>query len=72
MINENMSYNDVARLNVLQQIENIKTYPVVRKKLEEGSIRIHAWFFEFEEGTVSEWNANNSRFDSLIEQQVTA
>jgi carbonic anhydrase len=38
--------------NVLTQIENIRTYPVVRSKLYQGKMHIYAWVYLIETGEV--------------------
>lgn len=38
--------------NVLTQIENLRTYPVVRSKLYHNQLRIYAWIYNIENGEV--------------------
>lgn len=38
--------------NVLTQVENLKTYPIVRSKLYQGKLRIYAWIYLIETGEV--------------------
>lgn len=38
--------------NVLTQIENLRTYPVVRSKLYRNELNIYAWIFQIETGEV--------------------
>jgi carbonic anhydrase len=38
--------------NVLTQIENLKTYPVVRSKMYQGKLQIYAWVYYIETGEV--------------------
>lgn len=38
--------------NVLTQIENLKTYPVVHSKLFQGKLSIYAWIYHIETGEV--------------------
>ncbi len=38
--------------NVLTQIENLKTYPVVHSKLYQGKLSIYAWVYHIETGEV--------------------
>lgn len=50
--------NRLSQLNTLAQIEHLKTYPPVAKRLKSGELRLHAWWFDlasadvyaFEEG----------------------
>ncbi|MDZ8237888.1 MAG: carbonic anhydrase [Nostoc sp. ChiQUE01a] len=38
--------------NVLTQIENLRTYPVIRSKLHQGQLTIYAWIYQIETGEV--------------------
>jgi carbonic anhydrase len=38
--------------NVLTQIENLRTYPVVRSKLYQDKLSLHAWIYQIETGEV--------------------
>jgi len=42
--------------NVLTQIENLRTYPVVRAKLGQGRLHLHAWVYHIESGEVLEYD----------------
>ncbi|GAB1538312.1 hypothetical protein NUACC21_09700 [Scytonema sp. NUACC21] len=36
--------------NILTQIQNLETYPVIRSKLHGGQLYLHAWVYEIETG----------------------
>jgi len=38
--------NQLSQVNVLQQIEHLKTYPIIRDRLDKEKIRIHGWWFD--------------------------
>ena len=38
--------------NVLVQIDNLKTYPVVRSRLHQGKLKIYGWIYNIENGEV--------------------
>ncbi|WP_017316730.1 carbonic anhydrase [Mastigocladopsis repens] len=38
--------------NVLTQIENLRTYPVIHSKLYQGQLKIYAWIYHIETGEV--------------------
>jgi carbonic anhydrase len=38
--------------NVLTQIGNLRTYPVIHSRLHRGDLSIHAWLYNIEEGEV--------------------
>lgn len=48
--------------NVLTQIENLRTYPVVRSKLYQGNLSIHAWIYNIEVGEVLAYDAELHAF----------
>lgn len=53
--------------NVLTQIEHLKTYPFVAKRLEAGDLRIHAWVYKFEEGKVFGHDESSGQFIPYLE-----
>lgn len=60
---EGVSVDDVAKQNILNQLANLKTYPVIQRKLENQTLHLHAWYFDFEQNLVYEWNG--SEFKAL-------
>ncbi|MBO3459387.1 carbonic anhydrase [Aetokthonos hydrillicola CCALA 1050] len=48
--------------NILVQIQNLETYPIVHSKLHAGQLYLHAWIYEIETGTVHAYNATKSSF----------
>jgi carbonic anhydrase len=52
--------------NVLAQVANLKQYPIVKTKLANSSINIHAWFFNVDQGLVYEWDEDESEFKSIV------
>lgn len=62
--------NQLAQLNVLQQLRHLKTYPVVQEKLESGAVQIHAWYLEIENARVDIFHPGRNRFVLLDEVSV--
>jgi len=48
--------------NVLTQIENLKTYPVVRSKLYQGKLQIYGWIYHLETGEVMAYDPQNHAY----------
>ncbi|MGF1539533.1 MAG: carbonic anhydrase [Pleurocapsa sp.] len=48
--------------NVLIQIENLKTYPMVRAKMHQGKLRIYGWIYEIETGEVLVYDAKTHTY----------
>lgn len=55
--------------NVLTQIENLETYPVIRSKLHSGQLNLHAWIYEIETGMVFAYHAAQRKF-TLMEKRA--
>lgn len=52
--------------NVLMQLENLKTHPVVATRLSRGEIRLHAWVYKFETGQVFKYDTKEGQFIPLV------
>lgn len=55
--------------NVLLQMEHLKTHPAVAKRLAEGTLTIHGWYYEIDTGEVHIYNPQKKSFVSF-EQTV--
>jgi carbonic anhydrase len=58
--------NKMIYMNIINQINNLKLYPIVQKKLEENILNIHGWFFDFDKSVIYEWNQKKNEFKSII------
>ena len=60
--------------NVLIQIENLKTYPMVRARIHQGKLRIYGWIYEIETGEVLAYDAQTHTYlppqSQLIDEEV--
>jgi carbonic anhydrase len=50
--------DDATRATVVRQLENLKSYEVVRSKMETGDLRVAAWFYDVEKAEMLEWNGD--------------
>ncbi len=69
LIKENYSTQEGEQLlditiaeNVLTQIENLRTYPVIHSRLHAGSLHLHAWVYHIETGEVLEYDPTSHAF----------
>ncbi len=51
-----------AEENVLVQLENIRTYPVVSAALRRGDVKLHGWVYKIETGEVFEYIPEQGQF----------
>ncbi len=54
-----------AEENVLVQMENLRTYPVVRKAAREGRLHVHAWYFEIATGNVYRYSPEKGEYEPI-------
>jgi carbonic anhydrase len=55
------------KLSVINQIDNILTYPSVKKRFEENNLHIHGWYYDIETGKIEYYNAETYDFSPLKE-----
>jgi carbonic anhydrase len=53
--------------NVLVQIENLRTYPAIAARLGRGKLRLHAWVYKMETGTVFAYDPAQGQYVSLLD-----
>ena len=58
------------KLSVVHQIENLLTYPLVKKGVDEGRIHIHGWMYDMETGGIEYYDPDSCTFVSLEELEV--
>jgi carbonic anhydrase len=49
--------------NILTQIDNLETYPIVRSRLQAGKLHIYGWLYEIETGEVKSYNPATEQFE---------
>jgi carbonic anhydrase len=50
------------KLNIVKQLENLLTYPGVKKRVEEGKIRLHGWYYVIEKGEIYYYSPCENKF----------
>jgi carbonic anhydrase len=67
--NLQLGHNDrhqaIVERNVVQQLQNIKTYPFVLKALEADQIELHGWVYYLREQLMGYYDPTTNRFDML-------
>ena len=58
--------NRLSQLNVLQQLDHLRTYPSVDRRLTEGTLRLHGWWFDLTQVEVLAYREDADRFLSVV------
>jgi carbonic anhydrase len=53
------------KLSIVNQIENLLTYPKVKEKVENGDLHIHGWYYYIENGKIEYFDTENYEFKPL-------
>jgi carbonic anhydrase len=51
--------------NVIAQLENLRTHPMVAARLEQGDLQLHGWVYHLGEGVVTVYDAGQKNFVTL-------
>ncbi|WP_257448753.1 carbonic anhydrase [Archangium lipolyticum] len=65
----------LSQYNVLQQLEHLRSYPLVRERLEAGTLRLHGWWFDIAHARVHVYRPDLERFlpiDELEGERILA
>jgi carbonic anhydrase len=63
-------HNQLSQLNVLRQLGHLRTYSVVRERVESGKLRLHGWWFDIAEAEVSAYEQSAGRFVVIDEVEA--
>ncbi len=63
--------NVAIQENVLMQMENLRTHPVIASGLSQGNIKLHGWVYKIETGEVFGYDPDICQFKLLTEQRAT-
>ncbi len=53
------------KISIKHQLENLLTYPEVFKRVEEGKLGIHGWYYRIEDGSIECYNGEENIFKPL-------
>ncbi|CAG0968207.1 carbonic anhydrase [Methylophilaceae bacterium] len=51
---------------ILISLENLLSYPWIRRRVHEGSLALHGWYFDMERGELLQYQAATGKFQVLV------
>lgn len=63
-------HNQLSQINVLQQLEHIQSYPLVRERMQAGKVRLHGWWFDIANADVYAYEPELGKFVILDEVEA--
>ncbi len=60
-------YRQTERNSLLYQIENLYTYPEVKSRVEKKELKIHAWYYCIEKGSIEFYDFEENKYKPIKE-----
>lgn len=51
--------------SILVSLENLLTFPWVKERVQQGSLMLHGWYFDIEQGSMVAYNPYTGKFEPL-------
>lgn len=62
--------NALSRINVLQQLEHLKSYPEILERLKTGKLKLHGWWFDLVTANVFYYDSSREDFVLIDEDEA--
>ncbi len=56
------------KISVVYQLDNLLTYPGVKRRVEEGTLFLHGWYYDMEHGDIAYYDDENYEFKPLSQK----
>jgi carbonic anhydrase len=50
------------KISIKYQLENLLTYPAVVRRIKDGSLTLHGWYYKIEDGTIEAYCPKDNKF----------
>ena len=60
---KSIGLDQVAHVNILHQIESLRTHPIIRVREEAGELKLSAWYFDIPTGSVEIWSPETRKYE---------
>jgi carbonic anhydrase len=57
----------LEKASILVSLKNLMTFPYVKEAVEAGKLQLHGWYFDFPNGKILEYNAQELRFKDILD-----
>lgn len=64
-LNQEELYRKTEKVSILYQLQNLLTYPEVKKRIEEKKLEIHGWYYRIEDGMIETYNKTKKCFERM-------
>lgn len=64
-------WNQLSQTNVLQQLQHLQTYKLVRDRMKAGALRLHGWWFDIAQAEVYFYEHERGQFSLIDESKAS-
>lgn len=64
--NKELLYRTTEKISIVHQLENLITFPEVAKRVKEGTLSIHGWYYDIEDGSIEYYDGEICGFKELV------
>lgn len=57
---------NTEKLSAMFQLENLLTYPAVKRRVDEGSLHLHVWYYKLETGEIEYYDDIKGSFIPMV------
>ena len=61
--------NRLSQVNVLQQLEHLQSYTVIRERIAKGLLALHAWWFDLKSASVYAYEQTERKYLLIDEEE---
>jgi len=61
---------NTEKLSAMFQLENLLTYPAVKKRVETGDLHLHVWYYKIETGEIEYYDDESGTFIMLESKKI--
>lgn len=59
-------YRACEMASILHSLDNLLTYPWIKRRVEEGKLALHGWYFDIDSGALLAYSPRRQEFLSLV------
>lgn len=63
-------HNQLSQVNVLQQLDHLRSYPIIQERVKSGKLRLHGWWFDIRHADVYSLDETLRRMDLIDEEHL--
>lgn len=63
--NRQKLFRKTEKISITHQLENLLTYPEVKRKVEIGELDLHGWYYKIEDGSIEYYDGECGKFKAL-------